>query len=348
MKSAYYYKPGDIRVEKKDLYKIDSNEILIKVKACTLCGTDLRTYKFGHFKIPQGVKRVLGHEISGIIVEVGSDVSNYETGMRVSIIPNVGCGKCHECIDGQYNLCKSYEAFGLSIDGGFQEYLRIPAFAVAAGSVVKIPEKMSYEEAALIEPLSCCYNSFNKLNTRPGDTVLIIGAGPMGNMHILLNRLGGATKVIVADIFQERLDKSMEFGADIIINTSKENLMEAVKNYTSGRGADVIIVACADPTMQEYALDLAAVQGRINFFGGLPKNKKIENFDSNLIHYKELVTLGTTGSSVSDYYKTLDIAFSGRMDLKELISARFTIDRINEAFEYAMSGKGLKVLVENE
>lgn len=348
MKAAYYYGIGDIRIEEVDVPKINEEEILIKVRACAVCGTDLRIFKFGHFKIPADTKRVLGHEIAGEIVQVGSKVKGYTVGMKVAVPPNVGCGTCPMCINGYNQLCPDYEAFGISLDGGFQEYMKIPAFAIKAGNVVPIPEGVTYEEAAITEPLSCCYNSYEALKTVPGDTVLVIGAGPIGALHMMINQLAGATKVIVADISQRRLEEIKDLGADIIINSAEKDLSDEVMKETEGRGADVIITACSVPDLQRQALEMAAPHGRINFFGGLPKGKEEVTLNTNLIHYKELIALGTTGSSIADFYKSLQIVASKKVNAKGLVSAMFSVEETAKAFEYAASGQGMKALVVNK
>lgn len=347
MKAAYYYGVGDIRVEEVAIPKINDEEILIKVRSCAVCGTDLRIFKFGHFKIPLGTKRVLGHEIAGEIVAVGSKVKGYAAGMKVATPPNIGCGTCPACIAGFNQMCPDYEAFGISLDGGFQEYMKIPAYAIKAGNVVPIPDGLSFEEASITEPLSCCYNSYKALKTVPGDTVLVVGAGPIGALHVMMNRLAGATKIIAADISQERLDELKSLGADVVINSAEKNLADEVKKETGGRGPDVIITACSVPDIQRQALEMAAVHGRINFFGGLPKGKEEVTLNTNLIHYKELIVLGTTGSSMSDYYKALQIIASGKINAKALVSAAFNVEDTGRAFEFAAAGKGMKAVVVN-
>ncbi len=349
MKAAMYHGVEDIRIEELEKPVINENEILVKVKACAICGTDLRIMKFGHFKIPEGTRRVLGHEISGEIIEVGNKVQGYKAGQRVVVAPNVGCGHCKMCRAGYNQLCPDYEAFGISWDGGFAEYIRIPEHAVRSGNVIEIPESLSFEEAALCEPLSCCYNSYKTLDTKPGDSVVIVGAGPIGVLHAMINKTAGATKIIMADINQERLDQVRELGvADIFINSSEEDLKEAVLKYTDGLGADVVITANSVPALQQLALEIAATHGRINFFGGMPKGKEMVTLNTNLIHYKELKALGTTGSNLEDVRKSIEIASSNRVDLKPLVSRKFTIDEVEKAFEYARSAQGLKTLIVNE
>ncbi len=270
MKAAVYYGVGDIRVEEIPVPEIGENELLVRVKACAVCGTDNRIYRHGHFKIPAGAKRILGHETCGEIAKAGAKVRRFAAGDRVAIAPNIGCGSCHMCIQGFNQLCPTYEAFGISIDGGFAQYLRIPAGAI--GNVVRIPAQVSYRQAVLIEPLSCVYNAYEAHKTVPGDTVLIIGAGPIGALHALLNKRAGG-RVIVADLSAVRLAAVSKYGVDCVIHSSEVDLKSEISRITSGRGADVVITACSVPEMQALALELAGCHGRVSLFGGLPQGK---------------------------------------------------------------------------
>jgi len=337
---------GEINCKHVEIPEINENEILVKVKAAAICGTDLRIYQSGHFKIKEGQNRILGHEFSGEIFRVGSSISNYRKGMKVGVAPNIGCGTCKYCRMGCTHLCPDYEAFGISLDGAFAEYVKIPAKAVQQGNLIIFENDTSFEEIALTEPLSCCYNAYKSVETRPGDTVLIVGAGPMGALHLELNRLAGAGKIIVADLSGERLKLIEKFSPDLLIDTSKEDLYEAVMNNTQGRGAEVIITACPSPQIQEISVKLAGKLGRINLFGGLPRGKENVNINTNLIHYNGLILTGTTGSSLSDYELSLNLILNKKINVKPLISKRFKLKNIKEAFEYALSRKGLKTVIE--
>jgi len=348
LKAAYYYDERDIRVEEISTHQVGKGELLIKMGATSICGTDLRIYNSGHFKIPKGQKRVLGHELTGEIVDVGSGVNRYKKGMHIAVTPNIGCGTCNQCIQGNNNLCPTYEAFGISIDGGFQEYVIIPEIAIHNGNVIEIPDKLSFEEAALAEPLSCVYNSYNRIKTKPGDTVVIIGAGPIGALHTALSRSAGATKIIVADLVSSRLAKMTNFGADILVDSAEADLYAAVMDHTDGEGADVVIVACSVAAMQQLALKLAARNGRINFFGGLPEGKDHVELQTNLIHYKQLCIYATTGSTCLDHHISMNLIASGRINVKPLISKKYTVQQTPEAFEYALSGEGMKTFVVNQ
>lgn len=349
MKAALYYGVGDIRPAEIDTPTITEDEILIRVRACAICGTDLRIFKFGHFKIEDGDQRILGHEISGEISQVGKNVEGYKVGDRVVVPPNVGCGTCDMCRQGYNQLCSTYEAFGISWNGGFAEYMKVPAHAIKVGNVLPIPDNLTFEEAAICEPLSCCYNSYKWLGTKPGDTVVIIGAGPIGVLHAMINKIAGGTKIIMVDIVDSRLKEVEKLGvADVLINSMERDLIEAIKEETDGLGADVVITANSVPAIQQLALEIAAVHGRINFFGGMPKGKENVLLNSNLIHYKELTVLGTTGSSIEDMLDSIKIAASDRMDLKPVATKSFSTDDIKAAFDYASSGEGLKALVVNK
>jgi threonine dehydrogenase-like Zn-dependent dehydrogenase len=347
LKAALFYEPNKINVEEVAEPQIAENEILIRIRATSVCGTDLRISKFGHFKIPTGQRRVLGHELAGEIVKVGSLVTGYSEGMRVTATPNIGCGMCGFCRDGYNQMCPDYEAFGVSIDGGFQEFMKVPNIAIRGGNLFPIPDHVSFEEASLIEPLSCCYNAFKVLETYYADAVLVIGAGPIGAMHVMLSRIAGAKHIMVADIRGDRLEKFSEFGADTTIDTGKHDLKTEVMKATGNHGADVVITACSVPEIQSLSIELLATHGRVNFFGGLGQDVSIP-IDSNKIHYKGLHVLGTTGSSNSDYFKALSMVKAGRADLKQLISGTFSLSEIDSAFAHAASGEGLKALIVNE
>ena len=345
MRAAYFYGVGDIRYEEVPKPEICENEVLLKVHAAALCGTDLRIYKSGHYRIQPGEKRALCHEFAGEIAEAGSKVKGWRVGQRVSVVPNVGCGSCPMCLRGLNQLCPDYMAFGVCYDGGLSEYVRIPQAAVERGNLVEIPDDLSYEEAALIEPFACTVHSRDMLKTEPGDTVVIIGAGPIGACHVMINSLAGASKILVADISDTRLEEIRKFGADVVINSAREDLAEAVRRETNGFGADVVITACSVPEIQELALELAAPRGRINLFGGMPKGKETVPLYTNHIHYNELHVLATTGCCYSDYRAGMRIAASRSLPLKNLISRVWRIEEVQEAFAFALSGQGMKNMI---
>ena len=300
MKAARFHAPGDIRVEDIPEPTANHDEIVIEVKAASICGTDLRISKHGHFKLPQGQPRVLGHETAGIVVQAGADVQGYTVGDRVSVTPNVGCGKCEFCRRGLNNMCPDYEAFGITLDGGFEERLRVPGFALQRGNVFHLPDSVSFQEAALVEPFSCCLRGQQALSVGYGDVVVIVGAGPIGVFHTMLAKLAGAAKIIVSNRPGPRLETAKAAGADVVVNADTEDLTNVVKEHTSGRGADVVITCVSVPSVQAEAVGLLATHGRVNFFAGLGQGGTVP-IDTNKLHYKGLVLTGTTGSSNAEH-----------------------------------------------
>ncbi|GAA2140006.1 zinc-dependent dehydrogenase [Arthrobacter humicola] len=344
MKAARLHSPGKITVDEIPTPIAGVSDIVIKVQAASICGTDRRIAANGHFKLQDGTPRVLGHEFAGEITEAGSEVVGYAVGDRVSVTPNVGCGRCANCLVGLNNMCPSYEAFGITMDGGFQEYVRIPGFAINRGNVFHLPGSVTYAEAALVEPLSCCYNAVSKLGVGPSTTVLIMGAGPIGACHVMLSKLYGAGKIIVSNNRQPRLDFAASVGADVLVNLTERDLATVVDEETGGRGIDVALTCVSKPEVQAQAVQLLATHGRVNFFAGLGKAQTVP-LDTNRVHYQGLTLTGTTGSSNSDYAESLRLVGERRLDLSPLVSQTFTLDDIEKAMAYAGSGQGMKAMI---
>lgn len=348
MLAAVYYGPDDIRVEERSIPEIGEGEALLKVISTGICGTDLRIWHGTHRKYPPGTIRIPGHEIVGDLVKVGKQVKGLEIGQRYFLAPNMGCGHCRQCVAGNNNLCVDYEAPGITFDGSFAEYLRIPAAAILQGNLIPISKSIDPAVAALIEPFACVLRGQNALNIQPGETVLVVGAGPIGMMHMLLAQFRGAGKVIVSELIPERLTMAKDLGADRVVNPSEEDLGIVLDDETAGYGVDIVIVATPAHKAQEQALEFAGIGGRINFFGGLPKDRPTISFDSNLVHYKELVVTGTTACSTDDCRRAAAIINTGRIDLSVLVGSRFPLSQAEEAFKAADDGKALKVIIETK
>lgn len=346
MAALVYYGAHDLRLENVPVPQISAKEILLQVSSASICGTDLRIYHGNHRKYPEGTIRIPGHEVVGVIANIGENVQDFQAGQRVFIAPNIGCGHCRLCIAGKNNLCPNYQAVGVTVDGGFAEYMRIPEQAILQGNVMPISDSVDPAVAALTEPFACVLRGQNALNIQPGNVVLVMGAGPIGIMHIKLARLRGAGRVIVSEPAEERLAQAVQTGADRAVNPLKEDLNQILMEESNGAGADAIIVAAPAHQAQESALQLAAIGGRINFFGGLPKDKPHIQLDSNLVHYKELVITGTTACSTYDCWQAAEIINSGRIELSDIISRRFPLSDALEAFNVAEQRTSLKVVIE--
>jgi L-iditol 2-dehydrogenase len=346
MLAAVYHGPEDVRLEEVPVPIIGADEVLLKVANAGICGTDLRIWHGAHRKFPQGTVRIPGHELVGDIIELGANVKGLEPGERVFVAPNMGCGHCRQCVSGNNNRCARYEAIGVTMDGAFAEYVRIPAAAILQGNLIPLAAQADPAAAALIEPFACVLRGQDAVAVRPGEVVLVIGAGPIGVMHVMLARLRGAGRVIVSDLLPDRLRLAIRTGADRTANPLQEDLAAVIAEESGGEGADVIIVAAPAAGAQEEALKLSAIGGRINLFGGLPREQSTIRFDSNLVHYKELVVTGTTACSTADCWRAAALVNSGRVDLSHLVSARFPLGEALQALAAAEDRKSLKVVIE--
>ena len=342
MLAARMYGVNDLRVEEIPAPSAGPGEIRIKVKAAAICGTDVRMLTNGAKGINEDNPLVLGHELAGIINEVGIGVTAYKVGQRVAVAPNMGCGICQQCVAGNSHLCPDYLALGISLDGGFAEYCVIPEAAVRSGNVCVLDDNVSFAEGAINEPLSCVCNGFEHAMIHPGDNVLVIGAGPIGIMHCALALMAGAT-VYLNDISEERLNEAKFIYP--AIKTISSDLKTEIMRATEGVGADAIITACPVPKVQSEAIELAAIGGRVVLFGGVPASAGGVPLNTNQIHYKQLIVTGTTRASLTQYRKTLRYISAGVLNVKPLITREIPLKNIAEGFAFAKSGDGMKNII---
>lgn len=345
MRAAVYFGPNDLRVEERGLPAIGPDEALLRVIACGICGTDRRIISGGHRHFPAGVRRVPGHEIVGEIVDAGAEVVSGLPKGTVFLAPNMGCGHCRECLSGNNNLCADFQAVGITLDGGFADYVRIPAAAIAQGNIIPLPANVDPLAATLIEPLACVIRGQDPLDIGSGDQVLIVGAGPIGILHAMLARLKGAGRIIVADRWPARLAMAERMGADTAFKVGEEDLASVVARETNGRGADVVIVAAPSPEAMAAALKLAALRGRIAWFAGLPKDHATIAVDANLVHYRELRITGTTASSTLDCRRSAEMVGSGRLDPEPLVSRGIRLADLPGEFTSSVSKATIKVVM---
>ena len=332
--------PKDIRLVEVPAPQIGDDEILLKTKAASVCGTDIRMWQNGYKNVDAEHPLTLGHEFAGVIAKVGSNVPFYQEGMSIAMQPNIGCGICDRCVSGNQHLCDEYKAFGINMDGAFAEYIRIPSAAISHGNLMVIPEHVTFEEASIAEPLSCVYNGFSKCFVKPGEYALVVGAGPIGLMHAILLKMAGAS-VLINDLSEERLAICRRIlpGA---ITYSGDDLPGFVLRQTHGQGLDVAITAAPVPQIQSAMLALMNYGGRINFFGGVPDSKQPVPINTNLIHYKELYLTGSTRSSIMQFRKALSFVGQKLIDLSGIVTDRYTLDKAPEAFENSKNARGLK------
>ena len=276
MKALRFYAPEDVRLEDVAEPVCAPDEVKLRVRNCSTCGTDVKIFYNGHQNLTP--PRTIGHEIAGEIVEVGADVnatygSNWQVGDRVQVIAAVPCGDCYECRKGWMAVCQNQTSMGYQYDGGFAEYMIVPRQVLKVDGLNRIPDNVGYDEASAAEPFACAINAQELLGIEEGDTVVVFGAGPIGCMHIRIARgVHRCGPVYLVDVNQSRLQMSADAVApDEIINGAEVDVVERVMELTGGRGADVVITATAANVAQEQAISMAARNGRISFFGGLPK-----------------------------------------------------------------------------
>jgi len=343
MKAAVLEGIDQLVVKEVPNYKVSRGEVLVRVKSCAVCGSDLRIMHSGNPRVQY--PQIIGHEIAGEVVEVGAGVERFGVGDRVAVGADVPCGKCYWCQNGKGTNCAINYAVGYQFPGGFAEYILLNELTVNQQVVNLIPDNLSYDEASLAEPLACAINGLEMTQLAVGDSLCIIGAGPIGCMMIELGRHMGATNIIVIQRSQKRLDMAKKYGADHYFLSNDPDIEAKVKGVTKGEGPDVIMITCASPDAQEQSLLLARHRARINFFGGLASTARKLNISSNLIHYKELNVLGSHGSLSRHHKKAIQIIDKRMVHTAQYITHRFPLDQIHEAFHAAESREGLKVVV---
>lgn len=321
---------------------LQPGDMLLQVKAATICGTDIRIIRG---KKTSGIRypSILGHEFAGVVVENGGH-SQFAKGQPVCVCPQFACGHCEYCIRGAENLCRNLTAMGYEIDGAFAEYVRIPARGVAAGNVFPMPEGLSFEAAALAEPLSCVMNGQELVSVKLGDTVTILGAGPIGILHVKLARFAGARRIIVSEPNELRRQAALKEGADMVVDPGSEDLFERVREASDGLGADVAICAIGVPSLANDAIRLVRNRGRVSLFAGFSKGVQAE-IDVNAIHYNELLVTGSFGLTRLQFERSLKLMASGHLKLDSLLTHRFKLEDIETALQVAEQGSAIKVAV---
>ncbi len=348
MQAAVYQGVERISVEEVPKPTCPDDGLLLKVRACGICGTDARTFFHGDERARP--PWILGHEVGGVVEEIGErarEEIEVQEGDRIHVISTLACGRCEYCRMGWENLCIDRELLGYHPHpGGYAEYM--PIHRVALRNVMKVPDDVPLEHATLIDPFSDALNGVERLKVEFGDTAVVIGAGPIGTMQAQVIRASGAQKVIMVEINKERQKLSQSvLGKERITYLGPEggDMVEAVLEETSGKGAERIIVACSSNQAQEDALRMAKKRARIVYFGGLPKAKLTINFASNYLHYGELEISGAYASTYKHQQMALAMIRSGTLSADKYITHLIPLEDIAQGFEYIRTGQALKVVV---
>lgn len=340
MRAAFFEGPGQIVVRETADPVCPPGGLLTRVDACAICGTDLRAFEFGSTRKGE----IIGHETVATVIQVGDGVDGFEVGDRVADCP-VTCGTCRYCAAGANNLCVRRGKIGGVPQGGFAELRPILASAVSGGFVVKIPRDIPPEQATLIEPLACVINGNEKLDILPGASVVILGSGPIGILHLIIAKARGAGATILVDLLKERLKAAKGFGADYLVSAAECDPVGEVRRLTGGTGADIAIVACVSSRAQEQALEMVGRMGQVLMFAGLPDSAPTATLNTNLIHYNEIRVLGARSSVKRQWYKALELIQAGQIDASKIVTHTVPLEDIRHGFELAKTGKALKVAV---
>lgn len=334
MTRALLVSPGTFQLEQCPAPELGPEDVLIAIRACGVCPSDVRFYTGAR----QGATypRTLGHEWVGEVIAVGSEVTRFRVGDRVAAFVQRVCGMCRNCQRGLFNMCLNRLP---SIQGGFQTIgLAVP------DALEPIPPDTPYEAAVFAEPLACCINGVSRTPIQLGDTVVIMGVGPIGQMLSQLARQRGA-RVIAVDLLPERLELAQELGATVVLNAADPDLVKRVHALTDGHGAEAVIVAVGAPQAEEQALELVTPGGCVNYFAGTYPATTIP-IDPNVIHYRQLWVTGSYHFTPQGFRTALDLISRGVIQVLPLISHRFPLEEISQAFDTVVNRGGMKVIVE--
>jgi L-iditol 2-dehydrogenase len=340
MKAAVYYGQQDIRIEEVPAPEIGEDEILVQMKVCGVCGSDLMDWY-----LESRAPLVLGHEPAGVVAKKGRKVEDVDIGDKVFVHHHVACLTCHYCLSGDYTLCEQFHKTNIK-PGGFAEYFRVPVPNLRLDTL-KIPSSLSFEDATLIEPVGCCVRALRKCGVRAGNSIAVIGAGATGLIHAALAKIYGASPIIVSDLIDFRLSFAKKFGADVVVNSKREDLNETVKNETDGRGVDLAVVTA--PSLEAYKAGIAVCRkgGKLCVFAPTTPGKHLEISPKELF-FSELQIIPSYSTSHLETRAALRLIESGKIRIEELITHRFKLEETAKAFTTALEGReSLKVVVQN-
>ncbi len=340
MKAAVLEKPGKLAIRELPDPSCPPGGVVVKVLAANVCSTDLHMWEKGHpaLRYP----RTLGHEIAGVVAEVSNEERRYKVGDKVQVYPGIGCGTCEYCRRGRENLCPSIRILGFTLDGGFAQYLALPREAVEKGGLNRLDYPLSMTEAAMAEPLACCLNGLEKVELKKDETVVILGAGPIGCLFAMVAKHQGSGKVILLEKDSARISQA-RLGLEVDLLDA--NKVEAVMELTGGLGADVVVTCFREAALEYPLVELAAPGGRVLMFSGISADKGVVPTDLNAVHYRELELIGAYGCTSIQCQRALDLMADG-LEVNWLISQRVDLNGLEESFSALSSREAMKICVE--
>jgi L-iditol 2-dehydrogenase len=347
MLAAVYRGVNDVRLETVPIPEIGSGEILVKVHTCGICGTDLKKIATGSHSAP----RIFGHETSGVVAAVGDKVKNLVPGDRVMVFHHIPCGQCYYCRHKTFAQCETYKKVGCTAGfepsgGGFAEYVRVMDWIVEKGTV-RIPDGVSFEQACFVEPVNTCLKGIERMALALGDTVLVIGQGPIGIILSVLARRAGA-RVITSDLYAQRLTISKDFGLENSIDASRADPVQEVRRQTEGRGADAAILAVGANSLIKTAMDAVRPGGRVLLFAQTQHGEAV--FDPAAVCVDEKTLIGSYSASVDLQDESVRFVMGGEMNLQRLISHRFPLAQAADALELAAHPQpgSMKIVIQSK
>jgi L-iditol 2-dehydrogenase len=342
MLAAVFHAPNKIIVKQ---VPITRSQVMLKVSACAVCGYDARVFRNGHLKVRPPV--ILGHELCGEVQNeiIVGDGMTINAGSRVAVCPLIPCLHCHYCKSGDYNLCINLKEIGSSSDGGFAQYVTLPEQLIRIGGLVSVPDKLSDEEAALLEPLACCLNSFSRmLPVAKEGSIVIIGDGPMGLIHLqLFKRLSNSRVAIVGKV-PLRMEKARAMAADAVFAYSRETVADVLNFTGDSCGAGVVVIATSNPVAFELATKISARNSKINAFAGMPSGQTFL-LDANWLHYNQISITGTFSSTPKMLGEATRIAAEKTIDLSAIVTHKYSLVEIEKAIDVTEKYHGLRAVI---
>lgn len=343
MRAIVYHAPGDLRLEERPLPDRTDDNLVVAVQACALCGTDLKLATVGNPRCHP--PRIIGHELAGTIIHAGQNVTGFAEGERVTLATTIACGQCRICALGLQNLCPASKPVSYDYDGALAEYMAIPPAALRGGNVIKIPDGLPDELAALSEPLSCAVNAQAIAGVRRGASVLVVGGGPLGAIQALLAVAHGAGKVMIVQRSEPRLSMLRRLKGVTVIDGKAEAVPQVVARQTDGLGADVVIVCAPAREAQESAMAFARKGGTVSLFASLPKGSADITLDSRILHYGELRVVGASDSRPEHVRKAVTLLAEPKHDFEKIITHSFPLAKFAQAIELMKLKQTMKIMI---